>query len=304
MSSIIQDLQIKASNKNNSVTDLLRMAKIIASKLELNDFLDWINKELNGYKDASSEATPDYREVRGEPKGWNPYHGWVPVLFTGNPESQEIISTRKIQQSIGTLEELIYNPNKDTDGTLQIPFTPTVNDVISEVMKFNTKFTLMIDKSAVVSILDAVRNILLDWALKLEKEGILGEGISFSQTEKEKAQEKVIYNIQKIENFTGNMGAMNGNASITINQNFTDDEIKEIKNIILQLKDKVEEIDISREKKEILTGEVIKIYEEINKEKPLKKDIVPKLKVVKDILVGAGGSLIAQGAVSLITKFL
>ena len=40
-----------------------------------------------------------------------------------------------------------------------------------------------------VLILDAVRNAVLKWSLTLEAEGIIGEGMSFSPVEREKAQQ-------------------------------------------------------------------------------------------------------------------
>jgi hypothetical protein len=46
---------------------------------------------------------------------------------------------------------------------------------------------LHIPVSNVSAILDAVRNTILKWSLKLEEEGILGDGMSFSPAEKETA---------------------------------------------------------------------------------------------------------------------
>lgn len=56
--------------------------------------------------------------------------------------------------------------------------------------------------SEIAGIIDSVRNILLEWSLKLEKDGILGDGITFSKEEKEKAS-TVNYHIQ---NFSGVLG--------------------------------------------------------------------------------------------------
>jgi len=49
----------------------------------------------------------------------------------------------------------------------------------------------MFSNNQVTSIFDAVRNRILDWTLKLEAEGILGEGMTFTPKEKEAAQHVV-----------------------------------------------------------------------------------------------------------------
>jgi hypothetical protein len=47
-----------------------------------------------------------------------------------------------------------------------------------------------------------VRNAVLGWSLKLEKTGILGEGVTFSNEETEKAhQGSVVYRINSITHF-------------------------------------------------------------------------------------------------------
>src|SRR3990172_11039624 len=169
MPSIIQELQIEAARQSGSVTELLRKAKIVASKLDLQEFLEWIENELNGYKETDYKKYPPYRFINGEPKGWNPYHGWLPLIFS-HEKSQEILSQMPTNQPIGQLEDLYSSGNSN----LQIPYAPKAQNKISEATGSRTKFTLMIDRSAVAGVLDAVRNIILDWSLKLEKEGVLG----------------------------------------------------------------------------------------------------------------------------------
>lgn len=300
MNSIIQQLQIEAAEKNSSVVELLRKAKIAASKLELGDFLDWVEKELNGYK--GTDFIPDYREIHGDPRGWNPYHGWVPLMFTEDPKTQDLVSKRKVIQSIGTLEELVSN--KNSSDNLQMPFSSEANQQISQAVGFTTRFTLMVSSSSIISILDTVRNIILDWSIKLEKEGILGDGISFSQAEKEKAQEKIVYNIEKIENFTGNMGLMKDEASIQIEQNYSENEIKELKNIMIQIKDNLNTLNLDEPKQEQLEAETQVLQSELNSEKPKKSSIRDKLGSIKRILEGATGNVLAQGISLLIGKYL
>jgi hypothetical protein len=63
---------------------------------------------------------------------------------------------------------------------------------------------LEISRSAVVAILDAVRTRVLDWALELESNGVLGDGMTFSSAERQAASQ-VTHNY-----FTTNIGTMTG----------------------------------------------------------------------------------------------
>ncbi|MFQ6537677.1 MULTISPECIES: hypothetical protein [Aphanothece] len=62
--SIVLQLQILATDKVNDISDLLRKALLVARKLGLVEFRQWIERELNGYD--SHVDVPDYRRVRAE----------------------------------------------------------------------------------------------------------------------------------------------------------------------------------------------------------------------------------------------
>ena len=76
---IVIELQKQAIDTDSDVVSLLRKAYLVARKLDIKDFEEWINSELNGYTDY--DKIPDYREIRGQVKAWNPYHGWIPVII-------------------------------------------------------------------------------------------------------------------------------------------------------------------------------------------------------------------------------
>ena len=54
-------------------------------------------------------------------------------------------------------------------------------------------------RSEIYRILSTVRNKILEWTLLLEENGIIGEGMTFTEEEKQKAQ-----NTQIINNYTNN----------------------------------------------------------------------------------------------------
>ncbi|MDH8276113.1 abortive phage resistance protein, partial [Klebsiella pneumoniae] len=71
------ELQALASDPNSDIVAVLMKAKMIAIKLDLQDLVEWIELELNGYPNIAS--APDYRSGQGILKAFNPVNGWIPV---------------------------------------------------------------------------------------------------------------------------------------------------------------------------------------------------------------------------------
>lgn len=72
--------------------------------------------------------------------------------------------------------------------------------ILSKHSGFHTKYALMIGTNRSYSIIERVRNIIIT----LEENGILGEGLQFSDTEKEIANNTPVIN-HYINNFWGNV---------------------------------------------------------------------------------------------------
>ncbi len=299
MKSIIQELQAGATDSKNSVTELLRKAKIVSSKLNLLDFLNWINYELSGYFDIKKEDVPSYRFIIGEPKAWNPYHGWVPILFDDS-KMQTLISEVPIHQPVGELEHL-YNSGS---GQIHVPYPPELQQILRDAFNFKTKYTLTTQRTTVAGILDAVRNAILDWSLRLEKEGILGEGLSFSEEEKEKAHDaKTIVHINKIDNFVGNMGTMTDHSSISIKQ-INESKLEDIKNLAEQIKKYIDEAGLNKDDKTEVNRNLQGLELEIVKDNPEPSKISKFLSSIKRVFEGVTGNVIAQGIIAGIDKII
>lgn len=195
----IEEFIKKVQDENNTVSSLLREAKILAGDLGQTDFLDWINLELEGYKQV--DKYPEYRSLSGEMKAWNPYHGWVPVIHKSS-EIEKQLCTRSANQSTREIEELLSNKS----DSYEMPYPASAANQILEG-EFKTKLSMFISRSGLVGILDSVRNQLLDWAVELNRSGIHGGQVGFTKVEKEEAQKvESKINIEKIENFHGNLG--------------------------------------------------------------------------------------------------
>lgn len=198
MGKIVLDLQLEALSKDSDVLNLLRKAYVVARKLKLDEFEEWVNSELNGYKDGNK--IPEYRKVKGEVKGWNPYHGWIPMIMQ-DTEIENMISEHLVSDSIPNLKN-VYDSANGSNATLQ--FNAGMNNLLSKSSGFNTKYALMISANQIYNIMERVRNIVLDWSITLEENDILGEGLQFTKREKDIAVSSSTIN-NYMNNFYGDV---------------------------------------------------------------------------------------------------
>lgn len=179
--SLVHQLQAEAVDDSSSISGLLIKAKLVASKLGLEDLTEWIGCELNGYPSRSS--VPPYRQFSIQPEALNPYHGWIPINFGATQEELlHEFTTLYIEESISSVERHVANSNNLKFG---------MPDALSAVLYAASRSPLKaeiawrISAETMSSILTVVRDRILSWSLDLEKQGILGEGVNFSLRERE-----------------------------------------------------------------------------------------------------------------------
>ena len=205
---LVLQLQQLATDNNTDIMELLRKALLVAAKLGLRPFRDWANQELQGY---GTSHVPEYRHVHAELKVDNPYHGLIPFLID-DKEMMEAICNVPIQEPIGSLVDLMEIRYEDK-GHLRVPMSPQQKLIL---MRMQDNFVQLepvrtIGRNQVAAILDAVRTKILNWSLQLEADGVIGEGMTFSAEEKQRAQSSIT-----IENFQGIIGDV---SSSTVTQN-------------------------------------------------------------------------------------
>lgn len=190
MEGIVLELEREALDENVSIEVLLRKAYLVARKLKLTDFEEWINNEQNGYEGE----VPEYRMIGGEYKALNPYRGWIPVVLTAN------VAKVPLYNSISSLCD-VYNTS---EGSISFTVGAEITEFLNNSSDgFDTKFSFHSSRSEIYRIISTVRNKILDWALLLEENEIFGEGMTFTEKEKEIASTtKVINNYTN--NFYGN----------------------------------------------------------------------------------------------------
>lgn len=224
--SVVIDLQKHIIENKKSITEILREALFIASKLKLNDFRDWINSELKGY---DNNNVPTYRILRSELRFFNPYHGWRPSTIV-DTKIDNLINTQKIQQSISELENLVSNSD---ELELTISIDGRHKKAIMGIFNIDLEPASFVGKTQIVGIIEQVKTTLLEWSIRLEEEGIVGDkDMGFSTDETKKAQKSI-----HIQNFNGVMGDVENLGNVSAG-----DHNKNITTINNSMKEKIDEL--------------------------------------------------------------
>lgn len=287
MESIVIELQRNALDRNVSVADLLRKALVVARKLKIKEFEDWISKELGGY--SNNSEIPDYREMDGRLEGLNPYRGWRSIVFPST-ESEKMFSKRKSGQRIAEIENLLAG---QADMVAQMSLSPEQQQVICQLIGSQVEIRLTISKASLVGVLDTVRNIILNWALKLEEDGMLGEGMTFSDNEKTEAG-KHSYNVNNfygpITNTQIQQGSPESEQSIRVDGVSMDS----VAQFINALREELPNLTIEDHARGELSSDMATVEAQISSPNP-KDDIVRTgLGSIRRILEGASGGIAAQ----------
>lgn len=189
---LVNELQVSA--EQDDVLTVLRKTKRLASKLNRTDISDWLNSELNGYH--VNQNIPPYRHVAST-VAYNT-NGYVPAGFgmmkngiDDLPFFGSIISyVREPISSVISMIDGVKNGSKNgifQDIDLEIDQLIRSKLSIGQDYDRQISFLLRLNNAQVMAIPDQIKDKVLDWACALEAAGVHGEGMSFSQEEKDKA---------------------------------------------------------------------------------------------------------------------
>jgi len=291
MATIIEKLQHAALDKNTPVNDLLRRVKFVAAKLGLGNVEEWVEQELNGYE----SPPPAYRRVYGIALALNPFQGWLPI--GGHIDN---LSRRTIGEPVSALEALLASTK--SGGTLQIRYPDKITEKLDRSNDVHGgNYFLQISPSELERILDRVRTLVLDWALNLEKAGIMGSEDNFDRAEKEKAQAAgTTINIGHIGSLVGNLGHGNVSGSISVSSLKTE----QIVSIIPQLRAHRAELVAAGADGATLDDRLNALEKALAAPQPDHKFLKGLLTDLRNCLSGAAGSLVATGAINVLNMML
>jgi hypothetical protein len=270
-----------ASDPAVSTADLLRRALVVARRLAVPEIVDWINSELNGY---GVVEVPDYRRVRGELVAENPIHGPVPFLAT--PQMIDLLTEFSFRQSI---PELIHLRNSSCPIGSHFPsdVERRLMNMVRESIGVAMRPALMLSAVQVAGIIETVRSRILDWALDLEGRGIVGEGMSFTQQEKQAVQEPHYH----FGNISGSQIQIGSSGSTQTQTNTAGTNLEALKKLIEALGIVLEPAqgDVANE----LRAELATLKEQADSPKPKWEIIKATARSIKVIAEGAASNILA-----------
>jgi hypothetical protein len=274
----------------------------VAIKLKVKEFEQWILQELNGYN-CPAKDIPEYRKIVGNLVWYNPVHGWVPAVIQDD-EASELIKRTKLAESAPQLLDLIKS---EKGHGLAVQLNQNQQNLLSGLFKEQliemglygaAQFRLNLGKSQVQGILDTVRNIVLDWSLKLEEDGIMGEGLSFSEKEKQQASEKN-YNITNFYASASGVQFQQNTVNSTQTMNNGVD-IGQISDFISKLKENIN--GLPEQQQGAVESEIETISAELVLPQPQPSMLKQSLLSIKTMLEGAAGNIIASGLLYELAK--
>ena len=217
MAKLVIELQKECLNTNCSFSDLCQKAYFIARKLNQDEMIEFLKKEIYGYKNLKD--LPDYRYVDLIYKAFNPYHGWIPFQIPSQGVFSRLLKG-PIFLSVGEMQDFLNADDSILNSAVPLELQQEL--IKRSNMPFITEIKGVFSKTQLVRILDVIKNRILDWAIKLEKEGICGNDYEFTEHEKEIAKNMMVI-------INGNVNGSNiidsmTNSSVTVNNNGFDFE--------------------------------------------------------------------------------
>ena len=299
MSALVFELQADAINEKVSCSDLLRKALAVSTKLAVEDIEKWIRQELNGYPRSSVDEVPDYRVIHGQVKVLTPYQHLQPFNY-GDAEITEILSRREIKQPIAELVALLED--KKTGSLIHLPLPPNIAESLRIKVSTGFSLILIVPDTEIVGILNAVRNRILEWALELEKRGVVGKGKTFS-TEERRIADQVTY--QTINNIGSMQNSQFLQNSPGASQNFQmNTDLNQVLGFIEQINTKKSQLGLDEESASELDAKISTIQSSLQKTKPNPKIMTEALKSIRSILERVTGNVAANVLLVQIAKLL
>lgn len=290
MPALVTELVNAAIDTTVSSADLLRRALVATRRLGVPELIDWISSELNGYY---SGEVPDYRRVQGQLMAENPIHG--PIPFFAPPKMAEMLSDFEVRQSVPELTQLAQSTTGiyshfpvNVEHTLMQMMRETSGVMMRPALRFSTV--------QVQGIIEKVRSRVLEWALDLETKGVLGEGMTFSQEEKQIVQQQH-YHFGDVSGSQIQIGSNGSNQT----QKQAGSDMTALLALIELLNDAIQQEHVAGEVRDELHAELATLQAQAASPKPKWAVIKATVGSIKAVLENAAGGVIATQALPLLT---
>ncbi|TGM19420.1 hypothetical protein [Leptospira meyeri] len=297
MDSTIKIILKEAMDTSTNVSDLIRKTYVVANQLNLKDITLWAHNELYGYKGETD--LPTYRTLPCEIKVLNPYHGYQPLIIQ-DAKLSKLLSTAPIPLPIHDIETLINTTEKNGTNFATARLPDEIRNFLMKGMNVSLIPEAHLSIQAIHGLINSVRNAVLEWMLLLNKDGISGADLLFTESEREKASAQTInYNlvVDQLINSQIQQGTTNSSQNSMI-------DIAALKEWISSVEKGISELGIRQSDEENLKKYIKLLQEDLTKDPNFNINKASIFASIKAILEGAGGNLLASGALYQLSKFL
>lgn len=298
---LILQIQEAAMDSKASVTDALRKAKIACFKLDLKTFLGWVDCELGGYTADSEQEIPNYRCIIGELQAFNPVRGWMPI-HCNDSEEHDILARAFIVQSIGSIEDMLIGA--DPANIFTYRHNQDASNIIRRMIGYNFDIRVKLAFPHAVGILHAVRNILLDWTLSMEREGIVGENLIFSSEDRRKSS---VVTEKTVNNFNiGHVGALVQNAQGSIVQGSAASslDINDVRKLVEDMERLLPAAALNKDTEAQVSDALDGLKDASKGMHPDKSRIRKGLELLKGVMASAGETILKTAVEATVDKLL
>ncbi len=172
------------SSDNPSLINALIKTKVLLHKIDQKELIDWINNEINGYKDK--EYVPPYRILPAQVLA-NATN--ISYQVTAHPiplahldkEQRDSLENAKLYHSLGVLEEFASKKEGNIQSPIPMEAIPLLNKGLASGFQIQQAWC-QISNTDIIQILIEVRSRLLDFALELSEK--FGENMSDEEVKK------------------------------------------------------------------------------------------------------------------------
>ena len=306
-------------DKKNSLINPLLKAKVLASRIKNKSLADWVEKEINGYK---NESIPDYRIVNANAIcdiyiNGSPYKVSTPfpISFLKDKKIREIFTTIELRDGVESMENYFLDGNDSITRPLGVDFENAITLAIKENGFVGRIHNLSIStyKTEVIQTISVIRNKFLNLMLEIEADFPDVEDItSEPENIKQEISNTITIIMAKNNYITGDgsnvVSGDNNQTNFSSGDNNTqtntlDNKEKErVEMVIEEIKNFIKSNEF--EDKEEAFLEVQRIENQLSKDQPKKSVIQQSLNALKDIFTGVTANILSGPVMESITKTL
>ena len=233
---LLEKIQTSAVDSNSDLPTLLRNCRILAARLKNEEFRNWVQYELDGYRQGAE--LPDYREIHCESQG--EFFGPsgilknAPIPTIQIPEQfREFVSTIRLTQSVSALESLVRDAKRGQVHQLwPADLIAAIAPRVYQNMNMVTAVKIL-PSSSIIGVLNTVRNRILSFALEIEDAAPdAGEATSSPPLSTEKVE--YVFNTTIMGN-VGNLATGGSNISQTATINISQRDWKSLEDYLKSL---------------------------------------------------------------------